>query len=352
MRCCNTPRQTLARSGFTLPELIGVTLIILAAVVLILPALQASRGCYSPRIQCMNNTKQIGLAMHTYMDVHRRLPGYWAPPPALAVQAPPRTWVASILPELEQQTLYDRIWGPDADGALQVKEVPQIPTLVCASDVDKWRSPAACSYVVNCGRPDGAAPRTFVDAASAKAPPDWRGNGLFAVEFPAGMISANPLLDQSSFITTVADGASNTILASENMQSGEWLQFDGVDEPSWPTTVERAVGIVWFPEVKPRSRKRPPVRSRQINVGAGLKLSDEDRRLNLDYARPSSPHQGGVIVAFADASVRFVSERIDYRVYCQLMTSDSSRLGEPGGAAGPPPGAGWAALPVPADEHP
>ncbi|WP_404307102.1 DUF1559 family PulG-like putative transporter [Neorhodopirellula lusitana] len=99
-------------SGFTLVELLVVIAIIGILVGLLLPAVQAAREA-SRRMSCSNNLKQLGLAMHMYNDVHRRLPAT-----VLGIEngvhngiARRRTgltgWV-SILPFHEQQALAEK----------------------------------------------------------------------------------------------------------------------------------------------------------------------------------------------------------------------------------------------------
>ena len=61
------------RSGFTLIELLVVIAIIAVLIALLLPAVQAAREA-ARRAQCVNNLKQIGLAMHNYHDANNALP--------------------------------------------------------------------------------------------------------------------------------------------------------------------------------------------------------------------------------------------------------------------------------------
>ncbi|MFO0870546.1 MAG: DUF1559 domain-containing protein [Pirellulales bacterium] len=101
-----------ARRAFTLVELLVVIAIIGILVALLLPAVQAARES-ARRSQCTNNLKQIGLAIHNFHDTHQRLPpGYLGTSSHIPATYSNAQWLGTLsflLPQLEQQNIYDRI---------------------------------------------------------------------------------------------------------------------------------------------------------------------------------------------------------------------------------------------------
>ena len=120
------------RRGFTLLEALVVLSIILILIAFIQPAHRGSSQA-ARRSACKNNLKQIGIALHNYVDVHGALP------PAYTVDEngnPLHSWRTLILPYLNQKPLYDRIdlskpWNDPANAEAFHSHIPQYH---CPSD--------------------------------------------------------------------------------------------------------------------------------------------------------------------------------------------------------------------------
>jgi prepilin-type N-terminal cleavage/methylation domain-containing protein len=141
------------RSGFTLVELLVVIAIIGILVGLLLPAVQAAREA-ARRMQCSNNMKQLGLAIHNYESSNKRVPAganaQWqnhSSPPAMALHNwhgySPQTM---ILPFIEQQNVFNQLAfnSHHHDGAVRAPATVspvavgriRIATFICPSDRD------------------------------------------------------------------------------------------------------------------------------------------------------------------------------------------------------------------------
>jgi prepilin-type N-terminal cleavage/methylation domain-containing protein/prepilin-type processing-associated H-X9-DG protein len=188
------------RPGFTLIELLVVIAIIAVLISLLLPAVQAAREA-ARRMQCTNNLKQIGLALHNYESIAGAFPmsGVWSP----TAVAPWVGWSvhARIMPLLEQGGMFNAMNFTLPYSMLDNATVAAqaVSTLLCPSEPNSQPTPAnaffntpkgVTSYGVNMG--------------------DWF-VFWFGGQTTRGVFAPNISRRFSDF----TDGTSNTILASE-----------------------------------------------------------------------------------------------------------------------------------------
>ncbi len=93
------------KPGVTILELLVVISCITMLASLLFPAVHSAREC-AHNLECMNNLRQIGLALHKYHDAHRELPPGWN---SEACKRTSYGWAASILKELEEPSLHEQI---------------------------------------------------------------------------------------------------------------------------------------------------------------------------------------------------------------------------------------------------
>jgi prepilin-type N-terminal cleavage/methylation domain-containing protein len=165
------------RPGFTLIELLVVIAIIGVLIALLVPAVQQAREAAN-RMECLNNLKQMGLALHHYHDNYRTFPpGFistvtdptWQLPAGNCNAFPPErgpgwSFFALMLPYLEQGTLYKtiRLDLPITDPANATARRTAVPTYLCPSDAG-----TGPITITTCGNPPDPArtPSVVTDAA-------------------------------------------------------------------------------------------------------------------------------------------------------------------------------------------
>jgi prepilin-type N-terminal cleavage/methylation domain-containing protein len=130
------PRK-VGRAGFTLVELLVVIAIIGVLIGMILPAVQQIRAS-AIRTECMNNLKQIGLALQSYHDSAHRFPsGYVSNYDSAGIDTGPGWgWAAYILPQMEQRPIHSLIqFQQNIEAPINsVPRVYPIPSYLCPAD--------------------------------------------------------------------------------------------------------------------------------------------------------------------------------------------------------------------------
>ena len=301
------PRSVVPKSpkisGFTLVELLVVIAIIGILVALLLPAVQSARGA-ARRMQCSNNLKQISLALHGYQTLHERFPmGFIVDSSATEAWA----WTSFVLPQLEQQNLYDKLLVDDRRLHEMILANDPVELALLQTKLDVFRCPSdTVDDLLPSGLSGGAGKigRTFQGQGSPDGWPTstsyeaWKpassnyvGNaGLLDVgggEKNNGMFYGNSKVR----MIDIDDGASNTFLVGERnarCAAGTWI---GVRNPPG----EGMYGTYF------------------IRGRVSIKLNDpRDAQHDTCTEGFSSEHPGGALFAFADGSIHFISDTIDF----------------------------------------
>jgi len=308
------------KRAFTLVEMLVVISIIGVLAALLMPAIQQVRES-GRQTHCLNNQRQIGLAINAYASSKRRLPplrSFTKANPGQAVYA--MSWAPSMLAELGQPALVERLRYLDSnvvdDRPDNIFELNvRIESLNCTSDPSLGDLRLPGNYPVELADLARSTPTSYVlnggfrnqEHPTFGGNTDFRANGAF--DDLAG--AYRPAV--RSNISHIKDGQANTIAVSENVNAYSWVVA--------PSEVEAA--ILWQPII-PADGVGPPV---QFNQEVD-ELLDPANGL---YARPSSRHPNTFIVAFIDSHTRRISDQIDYFVWCRLMTSDGRNTRDPSG---------------------
>jgi type II secretory pathway pseudopilin PulG len=319
--------KLLTRSAVTLVELLVVIGIIGVLLALLLPAINAAREA-SRRSSCTNNLRQLALAVHGFDNTYGNLPGFINDVGGAAHRM--ASWPIMLFPYIEQTDVW-RTWGDSAPLSVGANPVPPIPLFVCASDPPEDPSAANLSYVANCGIAINGFP----------LPPGHgmkTADGIFFIRYNKPM-TVSPLLTWSMTLKRIPDGVSHTLMLSENIQAGEYstaaffspppYSFPPADDPGSQSAMycdaQLSTGFVW--DEDPATATSPPTDERRIN--GNKDFGPRAPANKYYYSRPSSFHPGGVNATMCDASVIWLREDIEYKIYQQLMTSDGANSNMP-----------------------
>ena len=293
-------------SAFTLIELLVVIAIIGVLIALLLPAVQKVRES-AHRMQCFNNLKQMGLAIHNFESVNQTFP------PNLS---PTQSWVAFMLPFLEQQNLansynYTVYWSdPSNANAILTK----VPSFTCPS-ANSTRS----AFTYSTANSTGVG--TFYNGGAW----DYTGFSSNATVSPStpAVFATTTATSPTPRFTAVTDGLSNTIAIAESANRPQyWIgrqQFPNllashdacgstpgcVEGGIWADPNKDIAFVGWNPTTQSQSTS-PPGNTCAINCTNDWQVY--------------SFHPGGANCLFCDGSVHFISQGISTTTFGTLVS--------------------------------
>jgi prepilin-type N-terminal cleavage/methylation domain-containing protein/prepilin-type processing-associated H-X9-DG protein len=316
MSSFNTGARQRGRSGFTLVELLVVIAIIGVLVGLLLPAVQAARES-ARRSACVNNLKQLGLAVQQHHDAYEVFPPGWVQSPFTVPQGQVvdggHGFGSFILPFIEQQSLAQtyrwdkRCQGPDnqpvATTHLKVMQCP-------SAEQDRWATAVEdpIANYVNGGR--GACG----DYAGIRDV-DTRLVDLGLVEPAAdyfGILTRVP--DIQPYLTRfqdITDGTSQTILLTECAGRPALWRAGALVEGNYSPGGAWIGGTLTF--------------AQGSSADGATKLGP--CAINCTNNREVySFHPGGANAVFADGSAHFLKADMEIRIFARLATRAGEEL--------------------------
>jgi prepilin-type N-terminal cleavage/methylation domain-containing protein/prepilin-type processing-associated H-X9-DG protein len=302
------------RRGFTPIELLVVIAIIAVLIGLLLPVVQKVREA-SNRTQCANNLEQIALAAHNYHDAARRFPpGVHLPVPVGGRPTGGTNLWVELLPYIEQDNV-QRKWdytdnSNNAKGGPSATQAQVIKVLICPSD---------------------PLPQPVVQLTATLAPPwSWGFYGMSSYggnagrrSFPVGTGDGIFFFDSCVRLTDISDGTSNTFLFGERSQRDP--QFD-IQQPLVYPGAGRMGEVGRWGCVAGNGCLGNVLLSTPVPIDYQVSPGGDVSTLRDRMCAFGSGHVHGANFAFADGSVRFISDSIPLVTLKALSTRDGGEV--------------------------